>query len=133
MVLFSVLGLATGHLYPRKHDFSFCCAMTHSFTAPKFCSDISYCLGIPVLLPLFLYGSTFKAQLKGHPSKNALFTTSAGNNLPFETSQFFLCKSSNSYHIVLFSLNTGVHIWSVHKTPGVVQMAWEGSENCDIL
>lgn len=127
MVLFSVPGLATGHISSRKQDFSFCCAMIHSFIAPNFCSDLSHCLGIPVLLLLFLYGSIFKAQLKGHLSENALFTTLAGNNLPFETSEFFLCKSSNSYLAILFSLCSGIHIWSVHRTPRILQMAWKSS------
>ena len=131
-ILFSSQVLDIGHLCLRKNNFSFCCA--DSFIASKSCSNISHCLGIPVLLYLFLFRSICKAQLKGHLLNECLVHYLSWKKiLPFETSQFFLRKTSNSYQIVPFSLNTCIHFWSVHRSPRVLKMAWEGSENCDIL
>lgn len=107
----------TGYLCSRKQDLPLRCAMTHSFTTPNFCSDISLHQGIPLPCLLSYMGPSLRPSSKAASSKNALFTTSAGNNLPFESLQFFLCNSGNSYHMVPFSLYTWVHIWSVHRTP----------------
>ena len=72
---------------------------------------------------IFSYlGPSVRPSSKAISSMNALFTISAEKNLPFETSQFFLCKTSNSYQIVPFSLNTCIHFWSVHRSPRVLQM-----------
>lgn len=131
--------LAMGHLCSRKQDLSLCCAITHSvkwvaetssfltsWLSSKFLFRDFPLSGYPSPWPPFLYGPIFQTELKGS-SKSALFTTSAGSNLSLESSQFLLCNSSNSYHMVPFSLHTWIHIWSVHRTPRVLQIACEGS------
>ena len=99
--------LAMGHLCSRKQDLSLCCAITHSvkwvaetssfltsWLSSKFLFRDFPLSGYPSPWPPFLYGPIFQTELKGS-SKSALFTTSAGSNLPLESSQFLLCNSSN--------------------------------------
>ena len=61
--------LATGYLCPRKQDLSLCCAVTHSFTAPNFCSDISLCQGIPLSCLLSIWAHLWGPAQRPPPQR----------------------------------------------------------------